>query len=297
MALTAAALRKSRTCPELVGPRARARLLVMGVEVGGRWAPETRTFLSLLARARGRGESRLLQRRAEQALAFEVEFFVVVYCRVGVREHIVGTPRSIRRRWGHSATPRSGARFGQSSCSEAPRASSCHCISVLLCSISCPQKKKRLSVEYRETSCERFTLVMHRLLLNAFEASLPLLSARGFTCWLLAARLSFHASSQAPTLAQDTHHHLWIRLLLAMLFSHGSWGPNPWLFHFLHGRLSHCVSSVNLLWSPPGHEPSHVSSSTSGHPPHSLTSMGSTGPLQNHWMLQVSGTHTGLSWW
>ena len=30
-----------------------------------------------------------------------------------------------------------------------------------------------------------------------FEASLPLLSARGFTCWLLAARLSFHAPSQA----------------------------------------------------------------------------------------------------
>ena len=67
VALTAAALRKSRTYPELVGPRARARLLVMGVEVGGRWAPETRTFLSLLARARARGESRLLQRRAEQA--------------------------------------------------------------------------------------------------------------------------------------------------------------------------------------------------------------------------------------
>ena len=56
VALTAAALRKSRTYPELVGPRARARLVVMGVEVGGRWAPETRTFLSLLAR-RERGVS------------------------------------------------------------------------------------------------------------------------------------------------------------------------------------------------------------------------------------------------
>ena len=67
VALPAAALRKSRTYPELVGPRARARLVVMGVEVGGRWAPETRTFLSLLARAEARGECRLLQRRAEQA--------------------------------------------------------------------------------------------------------------------------------------------------------------------------------------------------------------------------------------
>ena len=105
VALTAAALRKSRTYPELVGPRARARLVVMGVEVSGRWAPETRTFLSLLALARARGESRLLQRRAGQAWRLRWGFFVVVYCRAGVREHIVGTPRSIRRRWGHSATP------------------------------------------------------------------------------------------------------------------------------------------------------------------------------------------------
>ena len=65
VALTVVALRKSRTYPELVGPRARARLVVMGVEVGGRWAPETRTFLSLLARARARGESRLLQNSPE----------------------------------------------------------------------------------------------------------------------------------------------------------------------------------------------------------------------------------------
>ena len=67
VALRAAVLRKMRRYPELVGPRARARLVVMGVEVGGRWAPETRTFLSLLARAKTRGVCRLLQRRAEQA--------------------------------------------------------------------------------------------------------------------------------------------------------------------------------------------------------------------------------------
>ena len=44
-------------------PRSGITLLV----VMGRWAPETRTFLSLLARAKARGECRLLQKRAEQA--------------------------------------------------------------------------------------------------------------------------------------------------------------------------------------------------------------------------------------
>ena len=58
-----------RISEELVGPRAWARLVVMGVEVGGRWAPETRTFLSLLALAKTRCECRLLQRREEQACA------------------------------------------------------------------------------------------------------------------------------------------------------------------------------------------------------------------------------------
>ena len=36
-----------------MGARARARLVVLGVEVGGRWSDETQRFVSLLARAKG----------------------------------------------------------------------------------------------------------------------------------------------------------------------------------------------------------------------------------------------------
>ena len=43
--------RKERTCPELVGPRRRARLVVLGIEVGGRMSVETTSFLSQLAKA------------------------------------------------------------------------------------------------------------------------------------------------------------------------------------------------------------------------------------------------------
>ena len=59
--------RKERTYPELVCPRRRARLVVLAGEVAGRWSDETRRFLSLLAKAKARGEPRLMRRRAEQA--------------------------------------------------------------------------------------------------------------------------------------------------------------------------------------------------------------------------------------
>ena len=45
-ALTAARRRKERTYLELVGPRGRARLVVLAGEVGGRWSAETMSFLS-----------------------------------------------------------------------------------------------------------------------------------------------------------------------------------------------------------------------------------------------------------
>ena len=93
VALTA--LPKSRTWPELVGPRARARLVVMG--------PETRTFLSLLARAKARGECRL--RRAEQAWRLRWGSLLSCTAARAFGSIFVGTPRSNRRRWGHSATP------------------------------------------------------------------------------------------------------------------------------------------------------------------------------------------------
>ena len=59
--------RKERTYPELVGPRRRARLVVLGIEVGGRMSMETTSFLSQLAKARSRQETALMRRRVEQA--------------------------------------------------------------------------------------------------------------------------------------------------------------------------------------------------------------------------------------
>ena len=65
--LAAARRRKERTYPELIVRGARARLVVLGVEVGARWSTETRTFLSLLAHGRARSERPLMRTRVEQA--------------------------------------------------------------------------------------------------------------------------------------------------------------------------------------------------------------------------------------
>ena len=65
--LSRARRRKERTYPELVGPGCRSRLVVLAVEVGGRWSPETRTFVAQLAKSKARQEPRLLQKRVEQA--------------------------------------------------------------------------------------------------------------------------------------------------------------------------------------------------------------------------------------
>ena len=55
---------KEHVYPELVQPGARARLVVFGFEVGGRWSEEARVFVQLLARARS--EHFVMQRRIEQ---------------------------------------------------------------------------------------------------------------------------------------------------------------------------------------------------------------------------------------
>ena len=65
--LSRARHRKEQRYPELVGPGSRARLVVLAVEVGGRWSAEMRTFVAQLAKAKVREEPRLLQKRAEQA--------------------------------------------------------------------------------------------------------------------------------------------------------------------------------------------------------------------------------------
>ena len=60
--LEAAQRRKEHRYPEL---GSRARLVVLAVEVGGRWSAETSSFLAQLAKARQ--ETPLLQKRVEQA--------------------------------------------------------------------------------------------------------------------------------------------------------------------------------------------------------------------------------------
>ena len=67
VALTQARRRKEKTYRELTGPGARARLVVLAVEVGGRWSAEAKSFVGQLAKARARSEPRVLQRRMEQA--------------------------------------------------------------------------------------------------------------------------------------------------------------------------------------------------------------------------------------
>ena len=65
VALAAARQRKEWRYPELVGLRGRARLVVLDVEVCGRWSQETQRFLSSLARAKTRSVPPLFRNRVE----------------------------------------------------------------------------------------------------------------------------------------------------------------------------------------------------------------------------------------
>ena len=65
-ALQAARRRKERTYPELLGPRQRAQLVVVALEVGGRWSEETRRC-GRTGHTRARNELPLMRKRAEQA--------------------------------------------------------------------------------------------------------------------------------------------------------------------------------------------------------------------------------------
>ena len=59
-ALQDARRRKERTYPELIGGR-RCRLVVLGIETGGRWSEEASMFVKLLAQAKARQAPPLLQ--------------------------------------------------------------------------------------------------------------------------------------------------------------------------------------------------------------------------------------------
>ena len=68
--LETARRRKQRRYPELVGPRSRARLVVLAGEVAVRWSEETKSFIRHLAKAKARGEPPLMRRRIEQAMTY-----------------------------------------------------------------------------------------------------------------------------------------------------------------------------------------------------------------------------------
>ena len=66
-ALTEARRRKERTYPELMRNR-RCRLVVLGIETGGRWSEEAASFVKLLSHAKARQAPRLLQHSVASAL-------------------------------------------------------------------------------------------------------------------------------------------------------------------------------------------------------------------------------------
>ena len=67
VALKRAKQRKQRTYPELTGGRGRTRLLVMALEIGGRWNHDAYHFLRHLAKARSREVPEYIRKSAELA--------------------------------------------------------------------------------------------------------------------------------------------------------------------------------------------------------------------------------------
>jgi len=65
-ALRIARKAKKRTYPELLRS-ARCRLVVLGIELGGRWSTEAAQFMRLLARSRARAAPQLLRSSATAA--------------------------------------------------------------------------------------------------------------------------------------------------------------------------------------------------------------------------------------
>ena len=78
--LTQVRRRKEKTYRELTGPGARARLVVLALEVSGRWSAEAKSFVGQLAKAHTRSEPRVLPCRMEQAWRLRVVLHPLV-CR------------------------------------------------------------------------------------------------------------------------------------------------------------------------------------------------------------------------
>ena len=67
--------RKERRYPELVGRGSRARLVVLAIEVGGRWSLELQTSVAQLAKSKAREQPLLQHKRFEQAWRMRWEAF------------------------------------------------------------------------------------------------------------------------------------------------------------------------------------------------------------------------------
>ena len=65
------AAKRKKIATSEVGLHNRVKLVVLGVEVGGRWSDETCTCLSQLAKARARTEMPLMRRRTSLEIAVE----------------------------------------------------------------------------------------------------------------------------------------------------------------------------------------------------------------------------------
>ena len=103
-ALTIARRRKERRCPKLVIPGRCARLVVLGLEVGGRWSVETQIFIRLLARARAFDE-----KASGTCVALEMGLAFVVHSSPSSRAFSVGVVWGLRSRWQLSSVMRRGA--------------------------------------------------------------------------------------------------------------------------------------------------------------------------------------------
>ena len=62
----------ARRCKEWTYPESRAQLVVLALEVGGRWLTESLAFIHLLARAKARGQTRNHAQTCGAGLVFEV---------------------------------------------------------------------------------------------------------------------------------------------------------------------------------------------------------------------------------
>ena len=85
------------TYPELAGFHGRARFVVLGVEVGGRWSHETQNFLTV-GQSKGQGRNRVDATTCGAVVAL-MGFILVMHCRSGGGFHDVGIAWRSRRRW------------------------------------------------------------------------------------------------------------------------------------------------------------------------------------------------------